>query len=78
MEAEQEYTNGRIRVRPDQIEYLDQLLHRTWVQVARERAKVRDLSTSDAALVTLMNRELRLLKSLQDEVRRTRGDMGLV
>lgn len=97
---EPEYTNGRVRVRPEQIEYLDHLLHVTWVELSRERAQVKEKqlerakargfggvnldasesiydSEEDGALVTHMNRELRLIKTLQDEVRRTKGDMGL-
>jgi len=75
---EPEYTNGRIRVRPEQIDYLDNLLHLTWLDVSRQRAQVKQVlaSISEPAIVTEMNRELRLIKSIQEEVRRTKEDMG--
>lgn len=84
--AEPEYTNGRIRVRPEQIEYLDALLHATWITRSRERNGLKarldepDNLISSARgneLIRLMNREMRLIKTIQDEVRRTKGDMGL-
>jgi hypothetical protein len=81
--TEREYTNGRIRVRPEQIEYIEQVLHTMWVEVSRTRARVKEALdkqgvVDSSALVTEMNRELRLIKSIQDEVRRTKEDMGLV
>lgn len=93
MEAERQYDNGRIRVRPDQIEYLDRLLHNEWVRVAGLRAQTREAllrhlaqnivmgpqgaDDAESGLITEMNRELRLIKSIQDEIGRTREDMGL-
>lgn len=81
---EPEYTNGRIRVRPEQIDYLDNLLHRTWVDLSRARAKMKagehpEVSPpmDEPALITHMNRELRLISSIQEELRRTKDDMGL-
>jgi hypothetical protein len=82
MKAEPHYTNGRIRVRPEQIEYLDNLLHQEWVRVSAIRSKVKEkLPTGlisgdhDGELITLMNRELRLIQSIQEEVKRTKADM---
>lgn len=76
-----EYTNGRIRVRPDQVEYLDRLLHNAWVELSQHRAAIKEILVAEgftkSALVTEMNRELRLIKSLQDELRRAKEDMGL-
>lgn len=73
-----EYTNGRIRVRPEQIEYLENLLHKTWVELSQIRAGVKEATQpagTSNALVTHMNRELRLITSIQEEVKRTREEM---
>lgn len=77
MTPEPKYTNGRIRVRPDQIEYLDGLLHRAWVETSRLRAKIRDstLGIGDSELFNALNRELRLIQSIQEEIKRTQADM---
>lgn len=71
--SEPRYTNGRIRVRPEQIEYLDGLLHRIWLEVSSIRKDMK--LVDDSALVTEVNRELRLISSIQEEVRRTRDEM---
>jgi hypothetical protein len=75
--AEREYTNGRIRVRPEQIDYLDGLLHTTWVARAQERAVLREQFGAKSELARLVNSEMRLIQTIQEEVRRTREDMGL-
>lgn len=74
--AERTYTNGRIRVRPEQIEYLDQLLHIAWVDLSRARAKLK-AGEPDAELLNHLNREMRLIQAIQQEVKRTRKDMGV-
>lgn len=79
MVTEREYTNGRLRLRPEQAEYLNGLLHKTWVETSRLRAEVKERldDPGEGGLVTLMNRELRIISTIQDELRRTMEDMGL-
>ena len=71
-----EYTNGRLRVRPDQLEYLEHLLHTTWVTVAGTRTRVLAGGVHrDSELVKHMNAELRLITSIQKEIKRTQEDL---
>lgn len=80
MAGTREYTNGRIRVRPDQLECLENLLHNAWVELSRERARIKEIleqqGLGESGLVTEMNRELRLIASIQEEVTRTKEELA--
>lgn len=70
-----QYDNVRIRVRPDQLDYLDELLHVAWATVSSTRARVKGTIPDENELVRLMNAELRLINSIQEELKRARSDL---
>lgn len=71
------YTNARVRVRPEQLDYLDDLLHRAWVDTSQIRARIKIVLDSDHEndLVHQLNSEMRLITSIQEELKRARDDL---
>lgn len=73
-------TAGRIRLREEQAEWLARFLHAEWVRLSRTRASTKAALGSsmagESALIENMNREMRLVTTIQEEVERTQQEMG--